>query len=208
MCSDAWTGIGRVRSSRFDLQSDPSSDHSAHQDTPEKARIRRIRWKTVSFYYQVSLILPHLLQMRVPVQRPGRPSSGRTSHAVPPSVQCDAPTGKVEEKTSGRLPGTSLRRHSAGTPIRTDQMGRGGHAHLPYLQKVAGQGGLSKPFNLFSYFLNLQKAIRQAMKKNGETVAEVERPSDMYHKMIREAFAARVSSFQILCFLKKSNRKF
>ncbi|CCD67583.1 Serine/threonine-protein kinase smg-1 [Caenorhabditis elegans] len=49
--------------------------------------------------------------------------------------------------------------------------------------------GATPMFHIYRKWQMKEKALKQATKKNGETVPEIERPSNMYHNMIRLAFA-------------------
>ncbi|CAI2300472.1 unnamed protein product [Caenorhabditis sp. 36 PRJEB53466] len=49
--------------------------------------------------------------------------------------------------------------------------------------------GATPMFHIYRKWQIKEKAVRQALKKNGELIAEIERPSEMYHNMIKEKFA-------------------
>ncbi|EGT41634.1 hypothetical protein CAEBREN_10861 [Caenorhabditis brenneri] len=50
--------------------------------------------------------------------------------------------------------------------------------------------GATPIFHIYRKWQMKEKALKQASKKNGETVPDVERPSNMYHNMMRESFNA------------------
>uniref|UniRef100_A0A8R1DM78 Serine/threonine-protein kinase smg-1 n=1 Tax=Caenorhabditis japonica TaxID=281687 RepID=A0A8R1DM78_CAEJA len=52
--------------------------------------------------------------------------------------------------------------------------------------------GATPMFHIYRKWQMKEKTLKQATKKNGETVAEIERPSEQYHRLIRQAFAAHV----------------
>ncbi|KAF1770033.1 hypothetical protein GCK72_001850 [Caenorhabditis remanei] len=50
--------------------------------------------------------------------------------------------------------------------------------------------GATPIFHIYRKWQMKEKALKQATKKNGETVPDIERPSNMYHNMMRQAFTA------------------
>ncbi|ULU12958.1 hypothetical protein L3Y34_015876 [Caenorhabditis briggsae] len=50
--------------------------------------------------------------------------------------------------------------------------------------------GATPIFHIYRKWQMKEKALKQATKKNGETVPEIEKPTNMYHNMIRQAFTA------------------